>query len=86
MEVDADQKTVWELTAKDLPEDMGVVNFCEVHRLPNGNTLVSNCIRKNREQKAVLFEVTPEKRVVWQLRDSMRAKGVTAVKPLLNVK
>jgi len=86
MEVDADQKVVWELTAKDLPEDMGLVNFCEVHRLPDGNTLVSNCIRRSVEQKAVLFEVTPEKKVIWQLRDSMRVKGVTAVKPLLNSK
>jgi len=84
VELDPEQRVVWELSGKDLPADMGLVNFCEVHRLPNGNTLVSNCIRSNVPDQAVLFEVSPDKNVVWQFRDSMRIKGVTAVKPSWN--
>lgn len=73
---------VWQLSPKDLPGDLGLVNLCEVHRLPNGNTLVSNCIRQTGTNKTVLFEITPDKMLVWQLKDSMYIKGITAVKPI----
>lgn len=82
IEVDPKGKVVWELSPKDLPGELGIAHFCEVHRLPNGNTLVSNCIRRSGGNKTVLFEVTPDKKLVWQLRDSKRIKGLTAVKPI----
>ena len=73
---------VWELSAKDLPGDMGFAHFCEVNRLPNGNTLVAARLRKTQENKTVVFEITPDKKLVWQLRDSTRLKGLLAVKPI----
>lgn len=82
VEVDREGKVVWHVGASDLPADFGVANFCELHRLPNGNTLVSNSIRKSVKDKAVVFEITPGKKVVWQLRDSEVIKGVTSVKPI----
>jgi len=82
VEMDREGKVIWQVGAADLPSDFGVANFCEVHRLSNGNTLVSNCIRKSVKDKVVIFEITPDKKVVWQLRDSEVIKGLTSVKPM----
>ncbi len=82
VEVDSKGERVWELSPKDLPKLRGLKNFCEAHRLPNGNTLVTNSIREFGKNNTVIFEVTPDKNVVWQLQDSERIKGITAVKPI----
>lgn len=82
IEVNSDGETVWELLPKDLPETKGIKNFCEAQRLPNGNTLITNSIREFGKNNTVLFEITPDKKIVWQLRDSKRIKGITAVKPI----
>ena len=82
IEVNPKGKVVWELKPKDLLKLKGITNFCEAHRLPNGNTLITNSIREFGKNNSVLFEVTPDKEIVWQLRDSERIKGITAVKPI----
>lgn len=82
VEVNPNGKVVWELLPEDLPDANGIKNFCEVQRLPNGNTLVTNSIREFGKNNTVLFEVTPDKKLVWQLRDSKKIKGITAVKPI----
>lgn len=82
VEMTGEGSVVWKIEASDLPADAGVANFCEIHRLENGNTLVSNCIRRSVKNKVVLFEITLDKKIVWQLRDSEAAKGVTSVKPV----
>ncbi len=65
VEFDAEGKIVWELTNKDVG---GIIkDACGVQRLPNGNTVVTSY--GQRAQGAVkIFEVTPEKEVVWSYR------------------
>jgi hypothetical protein len=52
-------KSVWEYIA-DPPADFFAINLGGAQRLPNGNTLICN------GPQGVLFEITPEKEIVWQ--------------------
>lgn len=61
VEFDKDGKIIWELTNKDVN---GIIkDACGVQRLPNGNTVIA-CYGKKKGVK--LFEVTPDKKIVWQ--------------------
>lgn len=66
VEYDPEGKVVWKLTAEDLPFHMNMV--CGIHRLPNGNTVVSNVWHGKHTDKTapMLFEITREKKVVWK--------------------
>ena len=60
-EFDPAGKRVWELTNADVG---GIIrDACGVQRLANGNTIVNSYAAKAGQPQ--LFEVTPEKRVVW---------------------
>ena len=61
VELDPAGKIVWTLTPQDVPE-IGLKYVAGVHRLPNGNTVIS---AYNSDYP--LFEVTPAKTVVWKL-------------------
>jgi len=61
VEMDGDDKIVWQLTAKDVPE-IGLKYLSGIQRLANGNTVISAY-----KSKYCLFEVTPEKKVVWKI-------------------
>lgn len=37
-------------------------------RLPNGNTLIVGVLTDTLEEESVIFEVTPDKEIVWQLK------------------
>jgi len=71
-EVDPRGETVWEIDKQDLP---GIPLFTvqEVSRLANGNTLINNWsggLPPEQVRTAVqLVEVTPDKKVVWALKD-----------------
>ncbi len=68
-EIDKAGKKVWEVTKNDLP---GFPLECvrEVSRLSNGNTLINNYAPDGEKSGvAQLIEVTPDKKVVWVLRD-----------------
>lgn len=66
IEVTPDGKTVWSLTSDDLPGiELHWVTMVE--RLPNGNTVVTNC--HAGPQNPQMLEVTAEKRVVWTFKD-----------------
>jgi hypothetical protein len=68
-EVDKTGKRIWEVTKNDLP---GFPLECvrEVSRLSNGNTLINNYAPDGEKTGAAqLIEVTPDKKVVWALRD-----------------
>jgi hypothetical protein len=68
-EIDKTGKTVWELNKNDLP-GFPLENVREVTRLSNGNTLINNHAPDGEKSGAAqLIEVTPDKRVVWALRD-----------------
>lgn len=67
-EFDSTGKKVWELTNDDVG---GIIkDACGVQRLPNGNTVVASYASKPGEVR--LFEVTPEKKVVWKYLSSDR--------------
>jgi hypothetical protein len=73
-EVDPKGQTVWEFKPEDIPA-YRLSGFQTANRLPNGNTLVNNWVnmwsttidRSNAEVQAL--EITPDKRVVWALRE-----------------
>jgi hypothetical protein len=71
-EVNPRGETVWEMNKHDLP---GIPLFTvqEVSRLANGNTLINNWsggLPVDEIETAVqLVEVTPDKKVVWALKD-----------------
>jgi hypothetical protein len=71
-EVNRDGETVWEINNGDLPS-IPLHTVQEVTRLANGNTLINNWVGNVPAQdwpKVVqLIEVTPDKKVVWALRD-----------------
>jgi hypothetical protein len=70
-EVNAKGETVWEINKDDL---LGISLFVqEVSRLANGNTLINNWVGSaptaDWPKIVQLIEVTPDKKVVWALRD-----------------
>jgi hypothetical protein len=70
-EVNSKGETVWELTQADVPT-IKLFNIQTAMRLANGSTVISNrCAgNKNTEEWAgtvQIFEVTPDKKVVWAL-------------------
>ncbi len=71
-EVNAKGETVWEINKDDLP-GMPLYTVQEVSRLANGNTLINNWVgsvpQADWPRVVQLIEVTPQKKVVWALRD-----------------
>lgn len=66
IEVDANGKTVWQLSNADLPEPL-IKDACGVQRLPNGNTVIASYGIGARRTK--LIEVNPAREVVWTYTD-----------------
>ena len=70
-EVNRKGETVWEINKNDLP---GITLYCvqQVSRLANGNTVICNWfngVKKADWRKVIqIIEVTPDKKVVWALR------------------
>jgi hypothetical protein len=60
IEVDAAGKTVWRLDASEVPQ-LGVRWFAGAQVLSNGNVFVCNA-----GGKVPFFEVSRDKRIVWQ--------------------
>jgi hypothetical protein len=71
-EVNPKGETVWEIDKNDLP-GIPLYTVQEVDRLANGNTLINNWAgslpMEEWPQTVQLIEVTPGKKVVWELRD-----------------
>jgi hypothetical protein len=71
-EVNREGKTVWEINKDDLP-GIPLYTVQEVSRLSNGNTLINNWVGSQPPERwpevVQLIEVTPDKKVVWALRD-----------------
>ncbi len=71
-EVNPKGEVVWEINRNDLP-GMPLYTVQEVSRLANGNTLINNwsgSLKKTEWPRVVqLIEVTPDKKVVWAIRD-----------------
>jgi len=69
VEVDPDDNIVWRIDENDL-EGHPLRFVAGVQRLPNGNTVVCNWGGHGHVgEQPQLFEVTPDKEVVWQVFD-----------------
>ncbi|TAN36789.1 MAG: hypothetical protein EPN23_08260 [Verrucomicrobia bacterium] len=67
-EYDVANTIIWRIDGEWLPNiQIGVLAGLE--RLPNGNTIVCNWNTRDTGEKvgAHIFEVTPDKRIVWQV-------------------
>ena len=80
-EVNPKGKTVWEFNLKtDLPPNIDFRGSQSCVRLANGNTVI--CSRGDAGQRCQLIEVTPDKKVVWALKDWTNLGPATAVQLL----
>lgn len=61
VELDGDGNMVWSLTPEDLPE-LGLKYAAGMQRLANGNTICTAY-----KSKYPIFEVTPDKQIVWKI-------------------
>ncbi|MCP4643636.1 MAG: esterase-like activity of phytase family protein, partial [bacterium] len=78
IEVTPDDKEVWRLTGADIPE-AGAAWLTGMRRLKNGNTLVCNWLGHGKEGTGVpLFEITPDKKIVWQFTDTEQTKWIAS--------
>ena len=60
----------WAFNPADFPLDTNLDWVLGAQRLPNGNTLIPNYLGHGKNGQGIwLLEVTPEKKVVWTLRD-----------------
>lgn len=84
VELDPAGNIVWQIKPAELPKEMAVVNFSEAIRLPNGNILTGASCKHSKAEgpRAMLFELTPDKKVVWQIRDVKGTSQVTTIKPV----
>ena len=81
-EVDKNGKTVWEITASELPE-ISLKFMAGLQRLPNGNTVMCNWLGHGQLGKAPhLIEVTRDKKVVWAFADHQTMKTISNVQLL----
>jgi hypothetical protein len=81
-EVTPEGRTVWEVRGDELP-GISLKFMAGLHRLPNGNTVMSNWLGHGQFGKAPhLIEVTRDKRVVWTFADHQTMKTVSTVEIL----
>ena len=69
IEVDPDGVVVWQMSNEDV-EDAIFADPCGAQRLPNGNTVIASYAA---QEGVKLFEVTPERKVVWTYEGPHRA-------------
>lgn len=70
---DANGDRIWTLTNEDLPGEW-LQDPCGAQVLPNGNYVITSYAAGRKDPDAPkLFEVTPEKKVVWTYRDGKKS-------------
>ncbi len=79
LEVTPDKQIAWQFTAADAPE-LNLTWISSLQVLPNGNLVVGNFLRGQEGKGAHAFEVTRDKRVVWQWADHNLIKSLTTVR------
>jgi hypothetical protein len=82
IELDANEKVVWELNENDLPgHPLRLMAGCE--RLPNGNTVFCNWLGHGHlGEQAHVFELTPDKKIVWEFADQTHFKTINQIQLL----
>lgn len=64
LEVNPEKEVVWNITKKVPDTDIDIGWTTDLQELPNGNILVGNC--HAGENNPQIFEITKEKKVVWE--------------------
>lgn len=78
-EIDPSDKIVWQVGPGDLP-GIALKFMAGFHRLPNGNTIMSNWLGHNQFGTAPhLVEVTPDRKVVWTFADHVTMRTISTV-------
>lgn len=81
-EFDQAMRVVWEIGEQELPGNPLRIPY-GAERLPNGNTLVCNGLAHGFVGKQPqAFEITPQKKVVWELTDHQRFHAVGYIQTL----
>jgi hypothetical protein len=82
IELDASEKIVWELNENDLPGNpLRLMAGCQ--RLPNGNTVLCNYLGHGHLGKQPhFFEITPDKKIVWEFADHTHFKTINQIQLL----
>lgn len=82
IELDANDKVVWELNENDLPgHPLRLMAGCQ--RLPNGNTVFCNWLGHGHlGEQAQVFELTPDKKIVWEFADHAHFKAINQIQLL----
>ena len=78
LEVTPQGQIAWEFNATDAPS-LGLAWICDVQVLKSGNLLVTNWVGANGGVGVHAFEVTRDKRVVYQYDDHALVKSATSV-------
>lgn len=79
IEVDKDDKIVWQVGNNDLP-GRPLKFMTGFHRLPNGNTVMSNWLGHGKLDVAPqILEVTPDKKIVWTYANYQVMKTISSV-------
>src|SRR5208283_4253515 len=79
-EVNRQGQTVWEFNLAELPPEIVFPGSQTCVRLANGNTLL--CSRGDNGKGCQLVEITPDKKIVWALKDWKTFGPATAVQLL----
>jgi len=77
-EFNAQGDVIWEIAKNELP-GINLSWITGVQRLPNGNTMICDWGKGKSEIKAL--EVTPDKKIVWQLTNPA-FKGISRIQVL----
>lgn len=82
LELDPEGAVVWQIKHDELP-GISFKFLAGAHRLPNGNTVLSNWVGHNQFGTAPhLIEVTPDKKVVWTFQDHQTMRTISSVQIL----
>jgi Mal s 1 allergenic protein-like len=82
IELDANDKVVWELNENDLPGHT-LRLMAGFQRLPNGNTVFCNWLGHGHlGEQAQVFELTPDKKIVWEFADHTHFKAINQIQLL----
>jgi hypothetical protein len=82
IELDEQEKVVWEVNENDLPGNP-LRLMAGLQRLPNGNTIFCNYLGHGHlGEQPHFFELTPDKKVVWEFADHAHFKTVNQIQLL----
>jgi len=73
VEFDSDGKVTWKVGNDDFPDLKPFDDPCGAQRLPNGNTVICSY---HAEKGIKVFEVTPDKKIVWSYTGPHRAHEI----------